>query len=408
MKLATDPPAHLTYCLNIHPGESWDENLAAIERHALRVRRAVAPDRPFGLGLRLSHAAADELRRPERLDAFRELLREQDLYAFTINGFPYGRFHGTAVKADVYRPDWRTDERRDYTLRLIDILAELLPEGVSGSISTVPGAYDAWIRTDADVAAMAERLGEVAAHAADTLRRTGRDVCVALEPEPDCFLETTGQAVSFLTNALPALAAPIVAERLGVGAGEARGAIARHVGVCFDTAHAAVQYEDLPASLRLLASSGVRIAKVQLSAALRLANTPEALRRLKDFVDPVYLHQVRMRLAPETTEIFPDLPEAIAAAEIEPDDSEELRVHFHVPLFFEGSGGLEATSDLLDDEFWRLVLGPGEAGGARAEHLEIETYTFDVLPDDLRPADVADSIAREYRWVLDAIDRAGV
>ena len=32
-------------------------------------------------------------------------------------------------------------------------------------------------------------------------------------------------------------------------------------------------------------------------------------------------------------------------------------------------------------------------------HVEIETYTFDVLPKALHPGDVVKSIAREYEWV---------
>jgi len=406
MKLHDDPPVHLTYCLNIHPGERWDENVAAIRDHALRVRNAVAPDRAFGLGLRLGREAAEELSRPARLEQFRDFLRTNGLYVFTINGFPYGRFHGMAVKADVYRPDWRSDERRDYTLRLIDILAALLPDGVTGSISTVPGAYKPWIRAEQDVEAMARRLAETAARAAEVLDRTGRDICIALEPEPDCYVETTDQAVEFLTGALPAVGAPIVAERLGISADAAAGALARHVGVCFDTAHAAVQFESPPDSLRRLASAGVRVGKVQLSAALRLTAGEEALRRLEDFADEVYLHQVRLRRPDGPIEAHADLPEALAAARAAAAET-ELRVHFHVPLFFEGAGGLHSTADLLDNEFWSVLLGwPGQAARA-VEHLEIETYTFDVLPDEIRPADVADSIAREYEWVLAAVRRAG-
>ncbi|MGB2823910.1 MAG: metabolite traffic protein EboE, partial [Phycisphaerae bacterium] len=272
MILSSSPPLHLTYCLNIHPGETWAENFAAVREKAMRVRRAVAPARSFGLGLRLSNEAAVELSDPGTLADFREFLAANDLYVFTINGFPHGRFHGTGVKEDVYRPDWRTPERRDYTIRLTDILAALLPEGVTGSISTVPGSYRSWIRTPDDVKQMCRMLAEAALHAAATLDETGRDICIALEPEPDCFIESTDEAVAFFAETLPAAAGGL-ADRLGVPPDHVARALSRHLGVCFDTAHAAVQFEEPAESLGRIASAGVRVGKVQLSAALRLRPT---------------------------------------------------------------------------------------------------------------------------------------
>lgn len=385
MLVSTPPPLHLTYCLNIHPGESWAENFQAIRDHALRVREAVRPGERFGLGLRLSHRAAGELLAAGALADLRAFLDDHDLYAFTINGFPYGPFHGTAVKEDVYRPDWRTTERRDYTLGLIDILAALLPEGVPGSISTVPGAYKPWIRSDEDVQQMVRILTEAADHAKAVRDRTGRDITIALEPEPDCFIETTDEAIAFFTEAL--------------GADDAT---RRHLSVCLDTAHAAVEFEDPAEALVKLSAAGVGVGKVQLSAALRLAPTEEALGQLGAFADPVYIHQVRLREPDGTEAAFADLPQALAEAGDRAPDA-ELRVHFHVPLFFEGAGGLASTGDLLTDGFWRRVAA---ADSAPTAHLEIETYTFGVLPERLRLPDVADSIAREYRWVLERLGRA--
>src|SRR5438132_878800 len=98
--------AHLTYCTNIHPGESWSEVRANLERHVVRVKERIAPRERFGIGLRLSAQAARELASPPLMMAFRRWLDAHDLYVFTINAFPYGAFHGTRVKEDVYRPDW--------------------------------------------------------------------------------------------------------------------------------------------------------------------------------------------------------------------------------------------------------------------------------------------------------------
>lgn len=388
MRIHDDPPLHLTYCLNVHPGQTWAENFAAIRDHALRVRDLVCgAGRAFGLGMRLSRQAAEELAAPPALDEFAAFLRDNNLYVFTINGFPYGRFHDTSVKHSVYAPDWRTAERRDYTVLLADILAALLPDGVGGSISTVPGSYGAWIAGHSDVEAMATMLAETALHLADIRDRTGREVCLALEPEPDCFLETADDAAAFVTGPLVE-----VARRAGAGGpAAAEELLRRHIGVCYDTAHAAVAFEDPAAGLGRLASAGVRVGKVHLSSAMRLVPTGAALKQLERFCDEVYLHQVKVRQGGSITS-FSDLPEALEQASRSADC--EWRVHFHVPLFFDTFGQIRSTGSLLTGRFAGALVAAGVA------HAEIETYTFGVLPDEIRPPEIADAIAAEYAWVL--------
>ena len=382
MIIRKDPPMHLTYCLNVHPGQTWAENFAAIVDHAMRVRdRVCGSGRPFGLGMRLGAAAAAELASPHALDEFKAFLADNNLYVFTINGFPYGQFHGTPVKRDVYAPDWRTAERRDYTLILADILAALLPEGVSGSISTVPGSYGRWITGRPDVDAMLAMLVETAQHLAGIRDRTGRDICLALEPEPDCFLETGDDAIAFITGPLRQIARAARDEEL----------IRRHVGVCYDTAHAAVAFEEPASALERLARAHVRVGKVHLSSAMLLAPRPEAIRQLDGFCDEVYLHQVKVRTEGRIVS-FGDLPDAMANAPKSADA--EWRVHFHVPLFFESFGHIRSTSSLLTGAL------PGALAAAGVEHVEIETYTFGVLPADLRPGDIVDGITAEYEWTL--------
>jgi sugar phosphate isomerase/epimerase len=373
MLLSASPPIHLTYCLNIHPGEHWNEQFQAIRTHALTVRRAVCPDRSFGLGLRLGRQAAEELSRDAVRGEFQRFLREEGCYVFTINGFPYGTFHNSSIKQNVYAPDWRTPERLAYTLRLAELLAELLPSGQTGSISTVPGSYKPWMAGDADVIEIEDHLTEAAEVLATLYRDTGRRVRLALEPEPDCFLETTDEAVAFLT--------PRVAKSP---------AWREHIGVCVDLAHSAVAFEDPAAALMKLVAAGIAVPKVQLSAALRVVPTA-ARRRLADFLDPVYLHQVKARLCDGTIRSYADLAEALAT---ERDDEDCWAVHFHVPLFHAGDETLGTTQSLYDGRL-RSLLQSGVS-----EHLEIETYTFSVLPEGLRPTDVAESIRREYQWAL--------
>ena len=373
----------------MHPGEHWSENLTAIRDKAMKVRDLVACDGPFGLGLRLGNTAARELLEGDELEQLRRFLAENGLYVFTINGFPYGPFHGTSVKEAVYRPDWRTTERRDYTVILAKILEALLPEGTVGSISTVPGSYKAWIAAAADLRAMVEPLADVAEYLARMRESSGREICLALEPEPDCYIENTDEGVAFFTGPLREMGTSRLKSEYGLSANDAEAILARHLGVCFDTAHAAVAFEDPAASLKRLKTARVRVAKIHLSSAVRVGCGADARAALSQFDEDVYLHQVKVRDAAGVVGSYADLPPALAAA---PEG--EWRVHFHVPLFFEGAGDLQSTSSLLRG------LGPLIREGI-TEHLEIETYTFGVLPGPLAVADVTEGIAREYRWVLD-------
>ena len=353
MLIQRQPPLHLTYCLNIHPGETWAENFAAIREKAMAVKARVSPDRPFGLGLRLGHSAAESLVAEARLADLRTFFKDNGLYAFTINGFPYGQFHGTRVKEKVYAPDWRTPQRREYTNLLATILAALLPEGIHGSISTVPGSFKPWIHDESDVQAMAANLAACAESLADT------NICLALEPEPGCFLETTDETIHFLTEQIPDSAR-------------------RHIGVCFDTCHMAVQFEKVTHSLQRYLDAGIRVAKVQLSAAAE-----ETAKGLNRFIDTVYLHQTKAKRRDGSFAYWNDLPA------IPDQDIERFRVHFHVPLF----AGHSTAAELTPEFFALLKRGA-------TEHLEIETYTFEVLPPELRTADVIDHIVREYEWVI--------
>jgi len=191
------PPVHVGYCTNIHPGESWREVRENLERYLVPVRERVAPGRPFGVGLRLSGESARTLAQADALGELRAFLAAHDLYVFTINGFPYGPFHGRPVKEQVYLPDWLDPERLEYTDRLADVIAALLPEGVEGTISTVPGAFAPRVHGDDEQARMARAMVEHVVHLVRLRDSTGKRVALALEPEPCCFLETIAETVAF-------------------------------------------------------------------------------------------------------------------------------------------------------------------------------------------------------------------
>ncbi len=391
MQLHHYPDRHLTYCLNIHPGETFAENLAAIRQHAVAVKQQLSPQLPFGLGLRLGAAAAAELRVPSVRRKLRDELDGLGLYAFTINGFPYGQFHGARVKENVYAPDWRTRERLDYTCLLADILTDLLPAGMSGSISTLPGSFKPWIHKDADVRAMAQNLVACAKHLAALREKTGREIHVGLEPEPFCFLETTDEVIKFFEGPLAAACADAVE----------REQVRHHLGVCLDTCHVALQFESPLEALRRYRAAGIRVSKIQISAALEvvLAETrgsgssrPQEVAALRAFDEPVYLHQTKARFTSGELLAWPDLADALPAI-AESDRMETVRVHFHVPLFWEGGAPLRSTATDLSAEFFRAAC-------AATDHLEVETYTFSVLPEAMRAGGVVACICRELDWVL--------
>lgn len=397
----------IPYCLNIHPGESLAEVRNVIERYTRAVKARVCPDAPYPLGLRLSAAATEELTADRAvLDAFAAQLRQHALFVTGINGFPFGTFHHTAVKTAVYQPDWATPERLTYTARLATVLAGLLPEGATGNISTVPLGYKSQraevrgqrseggeTREAIDAQRMTVYVRQLAVMAEfldDLSARDGRDIVLALEPEPDCLLETTDDVIRWFEDEL--LHQGI---RWLSGSGRrtrdaAEALLRRRIGLCLDTCHFAVAFEDPLTALIRFESACLRVARIQLSAALRATISEDSLRRLRDFIDPVYLHQTKIRRPQGQIIAYPDLTEVTLEAAREQAGC-EVRTHFHVPLFFEGDGVLASTHTDLTPAFF-------DRARASRIPLEVETYTFDVLPPDLRSPTVIDSLVRELEW----------
>ena len=384
----------LTYCLNIHPTETWEEVRTALTGPVAKVREAFAPGRRFPVGLRFSARALAEVAKPGAREELKAILRAGELDAITVNGFPYGRFHGTRVKEDVYRPDWREAERLHYTCELAELMAEIAPKGQIVSLSTVPGCF----RPLAEGASqtMAETYLRAAAHLVALERRTGVQVALAIEPEPYCFLETIAETIDFFRDHLFSKAAVArLAELTGLSAPEAEAALPRHLGLCYDVCHAAVEFEDPAESVAALAKAGVPIHKLQLSAALRLPRVGGAARAtLAAFNEPTYLHQVVMR-TPDGLIRVRDLPEALARGASA--DGEEWRVHFHVPIFLKDLGPFESTQDFLAEILALHRKSP------ISPHLEVETYTFDVLPPDLCGSSLEAAVGRELEWVREQL-----
>jgi sugar phosphate isomerase/epimerase len=400
MRLAADGHPHLTYCTSLHEGESWAEIRANIARYVLAVKAKVAPDRRFGIGLRLSSRAARELEAPEELAAFRAFLDENQLYVFTINGFSFGNFRGHRPKEDLYTRDWLDEQRLSYTNTLAHILAQLLPQEppLEGTIGTMPLALRDRIAGENEAQLAADHL---LAHVAELFRiydTTGKVIACALEPAPGCRLETVRETIDFFErHLLSKRARARLGAMIGLNGDAAEMAIRRHLGVCFDACHMAVAYEEPRDALYAFIDSGIRVPKVQISAAIKLSlngRRTEKLRALEEFSDDIYLHHVFERCGSTLTR-YGDIPEAIEGARDHDDDQREWRVHFHVPVFRRALGAFRNTHV----ELQKLLDTLRE--DALAEHLEVETYTWDLLPPEHRCDDIVEGIAQELQWTME-------
>jgi sugar phosphate isomerase/epimerase len=384
---------HLGYSTLVHPADTWDELWQSITTYLPQVKQRVAPDEPFGVSLRFSNATAATLVADQgERDKLRAFLADNDMYLYTANAFPFGPFKGVRVKEQVYEPDWSFRERAEYTKNVATILADLAQPGIEPSIQTAPLGFKPNV-TGPRVERYAEHVLEVAAHLVGLERETGRVVTLALEPEPYCFLETTAEAIDFFHRHLyTGRAATRLASLTGLSVADAHVALRRHLGIVFDTCHQALEYEDIRDSLQQLVDAGVPIFKLQEAAAVHVPEvTDEAVDALRRYSDTIYLTQTLERRNGTMTEYL-NLEDAFAAREADPGPR-EWRVHFHVPVFLDDLGAFRTTRFAIEDALAFHKEQPLSA------QLEIETYTWDVLPDDLKTGDIVEYVCRELEWV---------
>jgi sugar phosphate isomerase/epimerase len=365
----------LSYCTNVHPAEDLEGMLNQLRTYAGPIR-AKAGLNSLGVGLWLPAVLAEELASSssDRI-ALRELLTQQRLFIHTINAFPYGGFHNDIVKHDVYKPDWADPLRLEYTLNCAEVLADLLPDNVDGSISTLPlGWRDPWPEEkDIEATAAFVRLSE---GLRDIKARTGRTIRVAVEPEPGCVLDDVADVVDWLAARIPAGIDP------------------EHIGICLDACHLAVSFADPADSVRLITEAGLRVVKLQASAALHVQDPsqPTARDALDAFREPRYLHQVR-ELASDSVLQVDDLSEAIGTL----PGAGPWRVHFHMPLHHVPPVPLTTTTDVLRSTVEAVRRAPhGESA-----HLDVETYTWSVLPKGTES--LVDGIAAELVWATNEL-----
>ncbi len=386
---------HLSYCTNIHPGANWKSTFDSLKKFVPGIKNEVSGNQPFGLGLRLSNKASEELNEADHLSEFKNWLDGNDVYIFTMNGFPYGNFHDERVKDMVHHPDWTTRERVTYTKRLFEQLAALMPNDISGGISTSPISYKYWHDSEElkrkALDSGARHLVEIALHLYELETSTGKYMHLDIEPEPDGLLENSDEVIHFFSNYLIPVAIPILKNAPGLKGVRAEELIKRYITVCYDICHFSLAYEEPADSFLKFREAGIEIGKIQVSAALKILykkeDQEEIWESLSQFNEPTYLHQVT-ELIGQRVKTYNDLPVILEAK----NDFTELRAHFHVPIFLERFGKLYSTQDHIlkvIDYLKQQVV---------SEHLEIETYTWDVLPAEYK-RDLSESIIREIQWL---------
>ena len=349
------------------------------------MKEKVSQSDPFAIGLRLGYKAALELSETGsgNLDEFIKWLDHNNCYIFSINGFPYGQFHGSRVKEQVYSPDWTFDSRVEYTNLLFDILAEILPSGMSGSVSTLPGSFKEFIQDDIQQGnVIIENLARCGKHINDLIEKTGKDLHLGLEPEPLGWFENTPETLSFF-------------KRFRNIHGDEFDNV---IGVNYDTCHLAIEYENAKESLLLLKNNNIKISKIHLSSALKLKPNQQTVDSLKEYQDDVYLHQVIARLQNGDLIRFKDLPDAIENFLKGDCNDDEWRVHFHIPLHASPDSLFDDTRDHIKDTLSVLSSDP-----EMCKHLEMETYTWEVLPNSMQSNSVVDQLSLEYDWTLNSL-----
>ena len=395
---------HLTYCTNIHTGENWQDHFTEIKKYFPNIKQVLSPDKPMGIGLRLSNIASISLSEPGNLDIFKQWLLQNNAYVFTMNGFPYGGFHNVVVKDQVHAPDWTTMDRVEYTNRLFDILQELLPAEMDGGISTSPLSYKFWHKTDVAlemaVRNATENILKVIVHLIDIYKNTGKILHLDIEPEPDGILETGPEFINWFVHHLLPAGVKIIAEKYTISETDADRFIKQHLRLCYDVCHFAIGYEPHEQVIDEVQNLGILIGKIQISAALKavliedVSDRSNIKEKFEKFNEPTYLHQVVAKKSNGGLIRYPDLPQALA--DIENKEIVEWRAHFHVPIFEEDLGFLQSTQkDIVTvlDLQKKLRL---------TTHLEVETYTWDVISDALK-LPMQQSIIRELEWVKDQL-----
>ncbi|MFM1912627.1 MAG: hypothetical protein RIR51_465 [Bacteroidota bacterium] len=394
----------LGYCSNIHPGEKWDEHFSELKDKLPQIKAKISPEKAFGFGLRIANEASLELEDMEKLSAFKDWLKKEDLYVFTLNGFPYGGFHHVRVKEDVHSPDWRTLDRVNYTKRLINHLAYLIPDDLmEAGISTSPLSYKPWFNNPIELLAATiectNHLMEVVMYSKIVFEKTGKKIHIDIEPEPDGILGDHHDFIDWYENILLVHGKNYLISK-GFLKEQVEETIRNYVRICFDVCHYGVNFDSPTKSLDEFKEKGIKMGKYQISSAIKILfnkNDGSEKKSLEPYVDPVYLHQVKALKRDGSFQNYLDLN--LALNEDSPASLEkEWRIHFHVPIFMENYENISSTQaeilETLDYIKYHQEM----------PIMEIETYTWSILPKEIQ-TNIVNSISREINWVIEQLKK---
>jgi hypothetical protein len=386
---------HLTYSTLVHPADDWEQLWNSLNTYLPKVKARFAGNKSFGVCIRLAAKTAETLAnsKPDR-EKLKKFLGDNDMYIYTANAFVYGHFKGDKVKEQVYEPDWRGEERTQYTINVANVLADVCPSGIAPSIQSAPLGFKPRVTGNDVISSFTNNVLRVVAHLMELESKTGRTVQLALEPEPYCFLETTDETIAYFRDHLYSGAAVEKLAKLAqVPIAEANEALRRHLGIVYDICHQAVEYEDIAASLQKLVDAGVPVFKLQEAAALHIPEvTQPVVDTLKRYAKTIYLTQTLEKRNGKLTK-FLNVDDAIAAFEKDSGGPREWRTHIHVPVFLDDLGQFRTTRFAIADALKFHKQKP------LSHHLEVETYTWDMLPESLKSSDIVDYICRELEWV---------
>ena len=417
-----DRRVRLGYCSNLHAGESVRAIRAGLEEFTLPLKQRLGVTGAFGVGLYLPAPAARHLASEEGSEDLAEWIAfcgGEGIDPFTFNAFPYGDFQQDGLKEAVYEPLWSEIERGQYTFCVAQV-AQALQAGLPFSdprshisISTHPGAHVSQVDGTAGLHACSRGLAAAVLSLVQTQREDAPPVVLSVEAEPWAIAGDSLALAEYLV-VVAVRAAALLRDQGQVASNEAERLVAQHLGTCLDACHSAVEFETVEAALRLAASQGP-LGKLQYSSALRLrqpaAHAPGQA-ALLGLDEARFLHQVngRPKRVGQALLRAEDLP-ALRTALQDPAQApawqacDEWRCHFHVPVDMPHFEGLETTRDYADKILLGLLAAP-ETWRTQELHVEIETYTWSVLPG-VQEGSVLDGMQAEYEHVLDCLARSG-
>ncbi|MCQ0112652.1 metabolite traffic protein EboE [Zhouia amylolytica] len=390
---------HLSYSTNIHPGEGWKGTFKNLAEYIPSIKSSISEDKPFGIGLSLTNLASQELNKNYNLIFFKEWLESNNLYVHTINGYLYGGEAYSAIKDAVHLPDWTTKERFKYTKRLIAQLALLLPENMNGSITTSPLSYKHWHTSEAllenSYKSSAKNLAKTILELYKVELKTGKYIHLDLEPEPDTLIENSNEVINFFRGYLAPIAVNYLVKKLKTSEEIAEYMVYRYINICYDVCHFSLVYEEPELTFKRFKQTGIKVGKVQLSSALKVVfeehRNDLIIQNLFALKNSDFLHQVREKIGDQVVK-YHDFHMILNKKQL----INEIRAQFHVPVFIDKFGALNSTQDQLI----KVIKCLKEQ--SITDHIEVETYTWEILPEDLRK-DLKGSIVRELCWVKEQL-----